>query len=277
MIGTLLALTSAVCYGIADFAGGLLSRRASFAAVALIGQVAAFGCALAAVPLLGGQARPSDLAWGALSGLGTGIGMALLYRGMSRGALSVVVPVSAVGGMAIPVVVGVVLFGDRPSPAATAGIAVAMPALWLVSRTGEDARSVSASAMDGLIASVGIGVQYLALAAASPAAGVWPLVVGRLAAVLAILPILAPSPEGWRLSWPRGLGAAAIGGCAALALLTYLLAVRHQLVSIAVVLSSLYPVIPVLVGLLVLGERLRAGQALGLLGAGVAIALLSLA
>jgi drug/metabolite transporter (DMT)-like permease len=275
--GTLLALASAVCYGVADFAGGLLSRRASFAAVALLGQLAAFGCVLAAVPLLGGQARPSDLAWGALSGLGTGVAMAFLYRGMSRGAMSVVVPVSAVGGMAIPVVVGVLLFGDRPSPPAAAGIALAVPALWLVSRSGEGARSLSASVLDGLIASVGIGLQYLALAAASASAGIWPLVVGRVTAVLVILPMLARAPSGWRMSRLRGLGALGTGACAGLALLTYLLAIRHQMVSVAVVLSSLYPVIPVLVGLLVLGERLRGSQTVGLLGAGAAVALLSLA
>jgi drug/metabolite transporter (DMT)-like permease len=275
MVGTLLALASAVCYGIADFAGGLLSRRANAVAVALLGQVAAFVCVLVAAPLVGGRVDAVDLGWGALSGIGTGVGMAFLYRGLSRGAMSVVVPITSVGGMAIPVVVGLAVFGDRPSPAGTVGIAAAVPALWLVSRGGGGG-SVTAGSVDGLIASVGIGVQYLALAAASPQAGIWPVVAGRLAAVLAILPLLDRAPRGWGLSPPRCAAAAVIGGCAALALVTYLLAVRHQMVSIAVVLSSLYPVIPVLLGLLALRERLSAGQAIGLLGAGVAIGLLSL-
>lgn len=274
MTGTPLALTSAVCYGLADYAGGLLSRRASPIAVALIGQVAAFCAALLAGPLVPGRASAPDLGWGLLSGLGTGMAMAFLYRGMSQGAMSVVVPVSAVGGMVVPVVAGVALFGERPSLAAMAGIVLAVPALWLVSRA-DDPSLMGPGTADGLIAGVGIGVQYLALAAASPHAGLWPVVAGRVAAVVAILPMAGGSPRWWRLTWPRFLGAAATGGCAALALMTYLLAIWHQMVSIAVVLSSLYPAIPVLAGLLALQERPRRSQALGLLGAGAAIGLLT--
>ena len=56
--------------------------------------------------------------------------MLFLYRGISRGAMSVVVPVSAVGGVALPVLVSVALLGDRPTVLAWTGIAVAVPALW---------------------------------------------------------------------------------------------------------------------------------------------------
>jgi drug/metabolite transporter (DMT)-like permease len=64
-------------------------------------------------------------------------------------------------------------------------------------------------------------------------------------------------------------------GAAALALLCYLLATRHQLVVIAVVLSSVYPVLPVLLGIIVLRERLGKAQACGLLSAAATIALLT--
>jgi drug/metabolite transporter (DMT)-like permease len=60
-----------------------------------------------------------------------------------------------------------------------------------------------------------------------------------------------------------------------LALLCYLLATRHQLVVIAVVLSSVYPVLPVLLGIIVLRERLGKAQACGLLSAAATIALLT--
>ncbi|MBO0852022.1 MAG: multidrug DMT transporter permease, partial [Pseudonocardia sp.] len=266
-MGTALALTSAVCYGIADVAGGLLSRRVNFAVVALVGQAAAFLMVLVAAAAVPGRAGLVDLGWGALSGVGTGVGMAFLYRGLGRGAMSVVVPVSAVGGLAIPVLVGVALFGDRPTPPAALGMAVAAPALWFVSRGRGSTGPIASAAVDGMIASLGIALQYLALASAGPEAGIWPVASGRLTAMLAIAPLLARRPpRGW---WPpQGcgrylLGAAFAGGCAALALVTYLLATRQQLVSIAVVLSSLYPVIPVVLGLTVLRERLALGQALG--------------
>ncbi len=118
-------------------------------------------------------------------------------------------------------------------------------------------------------------MQYLALAQADPAAGAWPIVAGRVAAILTILPWTATTTP--RLPAPLALVAAGTGAAAALALLCYLLATQHQLLVIAVVLSSLYPAIPVLLGITVLRERLTTTQACGLLAAGAALVLLTTA
>lgn len=275
-MGAVLALASAVCYGIADFTGGLLSRRAGFAAIALTGQASGFLLMLLIAPVVPATDLTTvDIGWGALSGVGTGIGMTFLYRGLSRGAMSVVVPVSAVGGVAIPVLVGVALLGDRPSVLAWIGISVAVPALWLVSQTRSRAGSAATSAtLDGLIASLGIALQYIALAQAGPAAGIWPVVAGRLAATFTILP-LAKSNGRLRLPPRLTVSAAATGAVAALALVFYMLATRQQLVAIVVVLSSLYPAIPVLLGITALRERLGWRQSAGLFGAAIAIGLLT--
>jgi drug/metabolite transporter (DMT)-like permease len=269
-MGTLLALASAVSYGISDFAGGLLSRRASFAAIALAGQV---GGLLLAVILAGllptTTATAADLGWGALSGVGTGVGMLFLFRGLGNGSMSVVVPTSAVGGVALPVLIGVAFLGERPSAPAWLGVAIALPALWLVSRSDGGARGVG----DGLIASAGIALQYIALAQAGPGAGAWPVVTGRVAAILTILPLVLSARP--RLPVRIALPAAATGAAAALALVCYLLATRHQLVVVAVVLSSLYPAIPVLLGITVLRERLAGRQIAGLAAAAAAVVLLA--
>ncbi|PXY22217.1 EamA family transporter [Prauserella muralis] len=275
-MGALLALASAACYGLSDFAGGLLSRHTHATHVALAGQAGGLVLALAATPLATAAAvSPADVGWGLLSGVGTGVGMLLLFRGLSRAAMSVVVPVSAVGGVALPVLAGVVLLGERPSLAAWAGIGVAVPALWLVSRPRDGGSGPVAAAGDGLLAGAGIALQYLALAQAGPASGLWPVVAGRVAAIGTLLvPALAaarrPRPPA-RVT----LGAAATGAAAALALVCYLLATRQQLVVIAVVLSSLYPAIPVLLGITLLRERLSWTQTAGLGAAGAAVALLT--
>ncbi|GGP94551.1 hypothetical protein GCM10010187_07290 [Actinomadura coerulea] len=73
------------------------------------------------------------------------------------------------------------------------------------------------------------------------------------------------------------LWSAVNGGLAAAALVCYLLATRQQLVVVAVVLSSLYPVVPVLLGVTALRERLSRTQAAGLAGAAAAVVLLTLA
>jgi drug/metabolite transporter (DMT)-like permease len=282
-VGAVLALASALCYGVADFTGGLLSRRANGVAVALAGQAIGFVLTLVVAPLVPAAGLGvADLLWGALSGVGTGIGMVYLYRALTHGAMSVVVPVSAVGGLALPVLVGVALLGERPSPWSWLGIALAAPALWLVaqsraaSRCGPAATTTATTAtVESLVASAGIALQYVALAQAGPGAGIWPVVAGRLAATLVIV-VLAVS-SGARLRMSPGLTAAAglNGGVAALALVCYLLAARTQLVTVAVVLSSLYPVIPVLLGITALRERLTARQVAGLVGAAVAVVLLT--
>lgn len=262
-MGALLALASALAYGVADYAGGVLSRRAHFGTVAFLGQAGGLVFALAVAPFVPAHVSLTGLAWGALSGVGTGLGMLFLYRGISRGAMSVVVPVSAVGGVAIPVVAGVVLLGDRPSPLAWAGIVVAVPALWLVARTRGPAKPDGVT--DALVASVGIAVQYLALAQAD--AGLWAVVAGRVAAALVVLPAV-------RGPVTAVVPAAACGAVAAVALTCYLLATWQQLVTVAVVLSSLYPAIPVLLGITLLHERLTRTQTAGLVAAAAAVGLL---
>ncbi|SCK36305.1 EamA family transporter [Streptomyces sp. WMMB 322] len=297
-MGPLLALASAVFYGVADFTGGLLARRAGFALVALTGQVAGLALTLAAAPLFPahGPALP-DLAWGALSGTGTGLGMVFLYRGMSRGAMSVVVPVSAVGGLALPVLAAVAVLGDRPSALSWLGILVAVPSLWLASRSAPTPgapAAVTGASLDGLTAGAGIALQYAALAQAGQSSGIWPVTAGRVTAVAVILPaaLLALRAAGPKaaaadragsaaraartvLTPRRAAGAAATGMAAALALVLYLLATREQIVTVAVVLSSLYPAIPVLLGLTALRERPTGLQSAGLVGAAVATGLLT--
>jgi drug/metabolite transporter (DMT)-like permease len=275
-MGALFALASSISYGLSDFLGGVVSRRTSFLRVAFLGQLGGFLSTAVVAPLVSTTApATADLAWGGLSGVGTGLAMTFLFRGISRGAMSVVVPVSAVGGVALPVLVGVAVLGERPTPLAWAGVAVAVPALWAVSR-GRDTTGDHGNAAlpDGLAAGTGIALQYLALAQAGPDSGLWPVLAGRLTAIVAIAVLsrllvhaVEEPARNSRRAGARaghGLAAALAGALAALALTCYLLATRSELVAVAVVLSSLYPVVPVLLGIAVLGERLTWKQSLGL-------------
>jgi drug/metabolite transporter (DMT)-like permease len=101
--------------------------------------------------------------------------------------------------------------------------------------------------------------------------------VGRLAAVLLLLPGVRRHRAGFRDAGP-GLAVPAVltGAGAALALILYLWATRQQMLSVAVVLASLYPAVPTVLGLAVLHEKVTRAQAAGLGGAAVAVVLLSL-
>ncbi|WP_280255103.1 EamA family transporter [Nocardia wallacei] len=274
----LMALASAVLYGLSDYVGGIASRRMHFAVTAILGQSAGLLVAVLLAAATGaGAPRATDLAWGALSGVGTAAGMAALFRGLGRGTMSTVVPTSTLTGMGLPVLFGVVAEGQRPTLSAAVGIVAALPALWLVSRTPDSAPAASrAAVLDGLLAGVGIAIQYLALAHADPVSGFWPVASGRVAAVCALVPLVWWTRAAFTAA-VRPLSLAALAGAtAALALAAYLDATHRQLPVVAVALSSLYPVIPVLLGITVLHERLSRAQWTGLLAAALAVVLLAL-
>ncbi|MGN6577085.1 MAG: EamA family transporter, partial [Nocardioides sp.] len=121
-----LALVSALAYGLSDFVGGLVSRRASAWSVAVVGQISATVCTAAIALGVPGDPKPADFAWALLAGVGSGAGTGFLYRGFSTGRMGVVAPVSAVGAAVVPVLAGT-LGGERPSLLVWAGIAAALP------------------------------------------------------------------------------------------------------------------------------------------------------
>ena len=135
-----LSLLAAAAYGLSDFIGGVFAKRVSPWAVAFVGATAgALAIAVFAV-VDGGDPQRADYAWSLLAGVGNGFGTAFLYRGLSSGRMGVVAPVSGVGAVLVPVVVGLAT-GERPGAMVWAGMVVALPAIWLVASEPEAPRA----------------------------------------------------------------------------------------------------------------------------------------
>src|ERR1700716_2978498 len=106
-MAALLALVSALCFGVSDFSGGLAARRVPAGAVVLVTNALSLALAAIAVAVLPGSAYSvRDLAWGAAAGVVGLLGVVLLYRGLAIGPMSVVAPLTAVLSAVVPVVVG---------------------------------------------------------------------------------------------------------------------------------------------------------------------------
>jgi drug/metabolite transporter (DMT)-like permease len=288
-MGEALALATAVCYGITHFCSGLLARRASGIGVAFYAQL---GGTVTIVPVAllfpGGGATGSALGWGALSGVGAGLGMAFLYRGMSHGQMSVVAPVSDVNAAILPVLVGILLLGEHPSVIALCGMAAAVPAIWLISRAPRTGPASAPSAgrsprtalaglhsgvADGMYAGVGIALTWVALERVPVGTGLWPLVLSRVVSVAAVLPLVVATRTPLRLPSRITIPAAVAGTVGTIGTWMYMLATREQLLAIVSVISALYPAIPVLLALIFLRERITATQTAGL---GIAAAAISI-
>jgi drug/metabolite transporter (DMT)-like permease len=273
-ITVVLSLCSALAYGGSDFVGGILARRASAWAVATMSQGTASVLAAALLVTNAGDFAASPLLWGLLAGIGSGAGNVLIYAALAAGRMVVVAPVSAIAAATLPVIVGI-FTGERPGSLAMLGIATALPAIWLVSG-GRSVRSVgSADVVNGLAAGAGFGVQFSALGQVPPSAGLMPLALSQGASVAAIVlgAMLLSAPWVPRDRFSR-LGAVA-GLLAGIATICFQLAVQQGLLTIGAVLTSLYPAVTVLLAAMILGERVHAGQGIGLAMAAAAVALIA--
>ncbi|HWF58400.1 MAG TPA: EamA family transporter [Candidatus Dormibacteraeota bacterium] len=292
-MAALLALVSAVCYGVSDFSGGLAARRVAATAVVLVSNGLSLLLALLAVGLLPGSTfTAGDMAWGAAAGIVGLLGVVLLYRGLAIGPMSVVAPLTAVLSALVPVAVGTIR-GERPGTLAVVGVALAIPAMVLLGReprrrpepeSGGRAHRGSAplsrgAVVSALSAGIGFGGFFVLLAQTSAGGGAWPLVPQRAASVLILLAVSAATAVRASPILPRGrtLALAAIAGVTDFAAnLAYVLATHHGLLALVAVISSLYPASTLLLARGVLGERLARQQAGGLVVAAVAVALIAL-
>lgn len=268
MTALLLALGAAGSYGLSDFWSGVLSRRHHYLWVALVGQLASTVIALvvALVTTPGGLGGiPSVLSgavigWGLLAAVGNAFGSAMLMKGLGEGAMHVAGPLSAVLAAGLPVLLGLAL-GERPAVLALVGIAVALPAVWLVA--GFERGAVSAAGVrEGVLAGVGFAVFFIVIAQAGDGAGAWPVAVCQVGTALAtagwVSAARAPGSVRGTLGavWP---GAA--GGTAAL---LYFFATREGLLTVVAVVTSLYPAVTVLLAGRFLHERPSRAQLYGL-------------
>ncbi|MGZ3586237.1 MAG: EamA family transporter [Candidatus Limnocylindrales bacterium] len=286
-LGLLYGLASAVSWGTADFAGGLASRRIATVLAVLGGQSVGFVIAIAFVIVSREPVPPVEaLAWGALAGTSGTIGLAGFYRVLAAGQMSLAAPLVAVIGAGVPALVGLLL-GDPLKALQLLGIVCGLCAIGIVSWTGGAPLTDPEALVRGeaspapavtnawpliLLAGLGFAGFFLAIHQATELSGQtwWPLLAARAATVgvaVVMVAALRPARRGVAAAWPLFLliGCGDFGGNA-----FFVLASQQGPLSVAVILSSLYPVTTVLLAAWLLRERLQrwqlAGVALALVG-----------
>jgi drug/metabolite transporter (DMT)-like permease len=299
-LGVPLGLGSGLCWGAADFFGGIQSRRLPALTVAFWSQMAGALALAVALAVEGAPAATTGFAWGLAAGVGSGCALVLFYRGLAEGTMSVVAPVSACG--AVVPVAAALLTGDRPGALAGLGVLAAITGVALVSRTSGSAprapggapgtpggtrgspggsRRTRRTLAMALGSALGFGLFYVfvdAGTAGSRGAALW-VIAGARASSLVMLSTIALVGGGSALRWPgRRIGPVAlvgIGDTGANLLFAY--AATAGNLAVVGVLGSLYPVATVVLARWLLGERLSGGQNAGVVLALTGVGLLAAA
>ena len=270
-MSNLLALGSSLVWGVSDYVGGIVTRRAPAQIVVLWSQAIGFFVALFGSAFVGGVLDLNSALWGAAAGVGGAVALVSFYQGLATGRMAVVAPIASLVGATLPVVVGLAL-GERPGSLTLAGIAVAIPAIWLVS--GGEAGSERTGVGLAVAAGVGFGAFFIFLGQTPDEAGLWPLVPARIASVATMTAAALYARSGFRVDRRLTSGIVVAGSGDMLANMLFLAAVQIGLLSVVSVLASLYPAVTVILARL-FGERVSVSQWLGVVLAVVAVGLIA--
>ncbi|MFF1718293.1 EamA family transporter [Streptomyces sviceus] len=266
------ALATSLLWGLADFGGGVLTRRLPALTVVVVSQGIAAAVLGAIVVATGGWSEAGPRLWFAFAaGLAGPVALICFYKALALGPMGVVSPLGTLS-VAVPVGVGLCL-GERPGPAQAAGIAVAVVGVILAGGPQLRGAPVQRQAIVlTLIAALGFGTVFVLIAEASTTVtGLFlALFVQRLVNVAVGGTALyvsvrrgAPALPTTGFPWPSLPALAFVGLADVAANGTYSVAAQHGPVTVAAVLASLYPVVTALAARGFLSERLRTLQAAG--------------
>jgi drug/metabolite transporter (DMT)-like permease len=268
-----IGLSAAVCIGVADFAAGIAARRVTPVLVGFWSQAVSVVLTGLLLLVLRPPLAPGQAPWGLFAGLATGIGLALLYRAMAVGAISLVGPITACS-VVLPVVYSVAR-GEPITTLAAAGTVAIITGVVLASLQGQSAPGDSSDTNIGgerravvlaVAAAVAFGIFFILIDLSPQASGwgtLWTAATARLSSFGVQAGLVALGRR--RPSWPGGampiIALAGILDQASLVLLG--LGAMTGAYGIVTALMGLYPLVMVLLGVLLLRERLTPLQATG--------------
>jgi len=268
------SLSTLGIWGASDFLGGLGARRANAflftSIVHLSGMIL-----MASIALLSHAPLPAggSMQWALLAGALGGGSLALFYRALASGKMGLTAPVAAVLSAAIPAVVTAFAEGV-PGPLHLLGFMLAGIGVWLISRT-EDRSGHPKGLGLAVIAGCGFAGFYLCIHMAGSGSALWIAVVSRFAA-LVVTSAFVLFGGNLRAVPARVLVIAVVAGCLDIGgSVLFVRAQQSGRLDQAVVLSSLYPAVTVLLARIFLHEHFSRARTVGMLAALLAVPMIA--
>jgi drug/metabolite transporter (DMT)-like permease len=268
-------LTSAACWGAADFCGGLATKRTQVYRVIISSQFISLFLLITLAFISREAPLPIDrLLLGYVAGMFGAVGLIALYRSLAEGHMGVAAPVSAVVAAAVPVIAGAFLEG-LPGMPQLIGFGLAFIAVWLVSQTTHTEVHLNDLGLP-FLAGLGFGIFFVIIGSVGESAVWWPLVAARIGSLSLLLSMTLIKRQGQiversLLNLAVIIGVLEVGGNAC-----YILARQAGRLDVAAVLASLYPATTVLLARFILKEHVGRSQVTGILAALVAIVVITL-
>ncbi len=269
------SLAAVLCWGTSDFIGGYAARRANAFFLTTIAH-ASGGLLMVTLALLNHAEFPprTSVLWALAAGLVGGGALAIFYRALAMGKMGLTAPVAAVLGAAIPTVFGMFTEG-LPGSVQIAGFGLAVAGIWLIARSEGDSRPEGL----GLAALAGIGFASFFLcikqAGNESVSALWIAAVSRSASfVLTSLIVLLG--RAFRMTRPSAAFGVLAGCLDVSGSALFIRASQTGRLDAAVVISSLYPAITVLLAWLILKEHLTRWKTVGIFAALAAVPMIAL-
>ncbi|HEX6802923.1 MAG TPA: DMT family transporter [Terriglobales bacterium] len=273
LVSSAYALGTVCSWGVSDFIGGYTARR--FQAFFLVALGHLSGTALVvSLALAKHEAFPPlpHFLWACAGGTAGGVALPLFYLALSRGRMGLAAPVSAVLSAAIPTAFGILTQG-LPRAVTLAGFVFAVIGIWLISRPEDGGRPEGLGL--ALIAGVGFAAFYICMQQAGTGAALW-LATGSRGAALLVTAIIVLSGRKFAPSYPLGFALGLLAGCIDVTgTVLFIRATQTGRLDTAVILSSLYPAITVLLARLVLKEHFTLWKLIGVLAALAAVPMIA--
>lgn len=266
-------LAAVLAWGTSDFLGGYATRRANaflFTTVVNIGGLLLVGTLAVAshVPFPSGRSA----AWVLAGGISGGAALAIFYRALSSGRMGLTAPVSAVLSAAIPTLFSMFTEG-LPGRITLLGFVFAAVGLWLITRTEDGVRP------DGIglavLAGIGFACFYLCVRQAGDASALWIASLTRTGGLI-ITGLIVLMNGKFRDITSGGVRWGVLTGCIdSMGTILFVHASQTGRLDEAVVISSLYPAVTVLLARMVLKEHLTRWRLVGLLAALAAVPMIA--
>jgi len=271
------SLAAVLAWGTSDFLGGYATRRANaflFTTVVNLGGLILVGTLASAshAPFPSGRSA----AWVLAGGTCGGAALAIFYRALSSGRMGLTAPVAAVLSAAIPTLFSIFTEG-LPRAISILGFVFAGIGLWLITRA-EDG-STPAGIGIAVLAGIGFAGFYLCIRQAGNGSALWMASLTRAGGLVitALIVGLIALRQGSLLNiTAAGLRWGVVTGCLdSLGTILFVRASQTGRLDEAVVISSLYPTITVILARIFLKEHFTRWRFIGLLAALAAVPMIA--